>query len=143
MERRYDDASSVSSRSAQLDAIMGGRTAAEIHNARNAEERKQLAAERQRMLAEGDTLMDAFERGSEASVALDNIVRARTTDPKVMKEERKVDHTKTNSDFFRQAEVSQKVRNAAAARYYDSSMQRLVDHFVEKINEEINEAATV
>ena len=49
----------------------------------------------------------------------------------------------TNNKFFRQAEVSEKARNAMRSKYYDSTMQHMMEYFCEAITNEINEARTL
>lgn len=100
---------------------MQGKTQAELYDARDAEERKELARDLQRRqeLGLNGSLADEFERFSEASAPLDEIIAIRATDPKKMKagqDYKEVNSAFKNDQFFRQAEtVSDKVKKAMQA----------------------------
>lgn len=145
-----DDQSSATSVSVALSTIMAGKTQGDLHDARDKEERKMLMEEqikKNQFAAEhGDTILDEFEKYSEASQPLDEILAIRANDPKLMKPGQStslVNNAFMNTKFFRQAEVSIKARTAMQARYFDTSIQVEINKFCEKIDAEIAEAALV
>lgn len=117
MERlgRDSDFGDGTSESVAISTVMQGRTNAEIYEAREAEERRRLMHEQLRQRQAGDTLLDDFERVSDGSNAIDDIIAIRANDPRKMKpgqESGDVCSAFTNPKFFRQAEVSLKQRRA-------------------------------
>jgi len=77
---------------------------------------------------------------------LDEIIAIRANDPRQMKpgqETTLVNSVFKNDKFFRQAETSQKVRNAMQSRFFDASIENMLLMFCEKIDQELEEASRV
>ena len=81
-----DDSSDVASVSVAISTIMQGRTNADLAAEQNLAERKQLMADqiaKNKFLAEnGGAMLDDFEKHSEASQPLDEIIAIRANDPR-------------------------------------------------------------
>jgi hypothetical protein len=89
MQRLEKDDSSVTSESVAISTIMQGRTNSENNADRDMAERKQLMADqiaKNQMIKEnGGAMVEDFERHSEVSQPLDEILAIRANDPKQMK----------------------------------------------------------
>lgn len=98
---------SVETESVAISTIMQGRTNEELFEAREMEERKQLMRDqnaKNQMKLDNPTLMEEYDRYSEASAPLDEILNMRAQDPKQMKagqESGLVNSAFTNNKFFR------------------------------------------
>ena len=126
--RAADETESVTSQSVAISTIMKGKTNDDLQAERDLEERKMLMEEQLRKNAEaearGDSLYDEFEKASVASQPVDDILRIRAQDPRLMKPENQTKDGAgaafVNPKYYRQAEtMSLKQKKAATARQFD------------------------
>ena len=93
-------------------------------------------------------MAEEYEKVSNASQPLDEIIAIRAQDPKVMKpgqETQLNNNAFSNKNFFRQNETSKKVPafnlSALKSQYFDSTMQHLAKKFFDGIQKECEEAS--